>query len=62
MLFLKIICTNYKENIAADHFMTSTFQAVDYPKPARFVWSYTWHVAKTPHQSAFVSSLGQGRH
>ena len=26
MLFLKFICTNYKENIAMDHFTTSTFQ------------------------------------
>ena len=40
MLFLKSIGTNYKENIATDHFTTSTFWAVDYPKPARFVESY----------------------
>ena len=51
MLFLKFICINYKENIAKDCFTTSTFQAVDYPKPAQFVWSYTctWCTAQTPH-------------
>ena len=36
MLFLKFIFTNHKENIAMDRFTTSTFPAVDYPKPARF--------------------------
>ena len=58
MLFLKFICANYKENIASDRFRTSTFRAVDYIKPARYVYmARDW----TPYQFAFVSPLGQGR-
>ena len=61
MLFLKFIFTNYKENIAMDHFTTSIFREVDYPEPIRFVWNYTWRVTPDTTQFAFVSPLGQGK-
>ena len=44
-----------------DHFMTSTFWAIDQAKPAQSVWSYIWYMTQTPHQSTFVSPSGLGR-
>ena len=58
----KVNLHKLQKNIATDRFTTNIFWVVDYPKPARFIWSYTWHMAQTPHQFAFISPLGQGRH
>ena len=56
MLFMKLICTNFKGSMAKDRFTTSTFWMVDY-KMYFLCYIYKWTLALLTADTSIMLDL-----